>query len=328
MRTDIALICFSFLFSATSLLAEWEAIPESSPSVLTNGATGWGFTVSAKGQNLTLLKYLDGVGTLDLSNVEKDTGYKVTGVGDSTFSGNASLTQLIAPDVVTTGFSSFSNCKSVTNITLSSALQTIGRSCFSGCSKLKSFSPLNMPNLTSLGMYGFKSCGALNVDMRMPLITLIPSQSFISSGITSLYAPLVTKVEGSAFQTASKLTNVVINSTSTIEIGAFFRIGSGANIYWLGKKAPTSIKNNSFSASGNRLCVYVRNGKDIENWKKFCISLRGDESFSAYLAAADCPDNRENPEPSVGIMGIVGGSGVNAWLAHWSLDNPTLLTIR
>lgn len=327
MRTDIALICFSFLFSATSLLAEWEAIPESSPSVLTNGATGWGFTVSAKGQNLTLLKYLDGVGTLDLSNVEKDTGYKVTGVGDSTFSGNASLTQLIAPDVVTTGFSSFSNCKSVTNITLSSALQTIGRSCFSGCSKLKSFSPLNMPNLTSLGMYGFKSCGALNVDMRMPLITLIPSQSFISSGITSLYAPLVTKVEGSAFQTASKLTNVVINSTSTIEIGAFLKIGSGANIYWLGKKAPTSIKKNSLSASGNRLCVYVRNGKDIENWKKFCISLRGDESFSAYLAAADCPDNRENPEPSVGILGIADG-GVNAWLAHWSLDNPTLLTIR
>ena len=273
MRTDIALICFSFLFSATSLLAEWEAIPESSPSVLTNGATGWGFTVSAKGQNLTLLKYLDGVGTLDLSNVEKDTGYKVTGVGDSTFSGNASLTQLIAPDVVTTGFSSFSNCKSVTNITLSSALQTIGRSCFSGCSKLKSFSPLNMPNLTSLGMYGFKSCGALNVDMRMPLITLIPSQSFISSGITSLYAPMVTEVGGSAFQTASKLTNVVINSTSTIELGAFLRIGSGANIYWLGKKAPTSIKKNSLSASGNRLCVYVRNGKDIENWKNFCIDF-------------------------------------------------------
>lgn len=327
MRTDIALICFSFLFSATSLLAEWEAIPESSPSVLTNGATGWGFTVSAKGQNLTLLKYLDGVGTLDLSNVEKDTGYKVTGVGDSTFSGNASLTQLIAPDVVTTGFSSFSNCKSVTNITLSSALQTIGRSCFSGCSKLKSFSPLNMPNLTSLGMYGFKSCGALNVDMRMPLITLIPSQSFISSGITSLYAPLVTKVEGSAFQTASKLTNVVINSTSTIEIGAFLKIGSGANIYWLGKKAPTSIKKNSLSASGNRLCVYVRNGKDIENWKGYCVELRGDESFSAYLAAADCPDNRENPEPVVGILGIADG-GVNAWLAHWSLDNPTLLTIR
>ena len=99
MRTDIALICFSFLFSATSLLAEWEAIPESSPSVLTNGATGWGFTVSAKGQNLTLLKYLDGTGTLDLSNVESDTGLKVTTIGESTFSGNSSLVQLIAPDV-------------------------------------------------------------------------------------------------------------------------------------------------------------------------------------------------------------------------------------
>lgn len=328
MRTDIALICFSFLFSATSLLAEWEAIPEASPSVLTNGATGWGFTVSAKGQNLTLLKYLDGAGTLDLSNVEKDTGYKVTGVGDSTFSGNASLTQLIVPDVVTTGFSSFLNCKSVTNITLSSALQTIGRSCFSRCSNLKSFSPLNMTNLTAFGMYGFQSCSALNVDMRMPLITSIPGQSFISAGITSLYAPMVTKVEGGAFQTASKLTNVVINSTSTIEIGAFLKIGSGANIYWLGKKAPTSIKKNSLSASdNNRLCVYVRNGKDIENWKGYCVELRGDESFSAYLTAADCPDNRENPEPVVGILGIADG-GVNAWLAHWSLDNPTLLTIR
>lgn len=327
MRTDIALICFSFLFSATSLLAEWEVVQESSSPVLTNKTTGWGITVSSKERNLSLLKYLDGAGTLDLSNVEKDTGYKVTGVGDSTFNGNASLTQLIAPDVVTTGFSSFLNCKSVTNITLSSALQTIGRSSFSGCSNLKSFSPLNMTNLTVLGMYGFKSCGALNVDMRMPLITSIPSQSFISAGITSLYAPMVTEVGGSTFQTASKLTNVVINSTSTIEIGAFLKIGSGANIYWLGKKAPTSIKRNSLSASGNRLCVYVRNGKDIENWKGYCVELRGDESFSAYLAAADCPDNRENPEPVVGILGIADG-GVNAWLAHWSLDNPTLLTIR
>lgn len=327
MRTNITIFFISYLFAATSLWARWEVIPESSPSVLTNGATGWGFTVSAKGQNLTLLKYLDGTGTLDLSNVESDTGLKVTTIGESTFSGNSSLVQLIAPDVVATSFSSFLNCKSLTSIVLSPALRSIERSCFSGCSNLKSFSPLNMTNLTVFGMYGFKSCGALNVDMRMPLITLIPSQSFISSGITSLYAPLVTKVEGSAFQTASKLTNVVINSTSTIEIGAFLKIGSGANIYWLGKKAPTSIKKNSFSASGNRLCVYVRNGNDIENWKKFCISLRGDESFSAYLAAADCPDNRENPEPVVGILGIADG-GVNAWLAHWSLDNPTLLTIR
>ena len=91
-----------------------------------------------KGTNLLLLCPPGKAGSYTVPSV-------VTGIGDSAFSGCASLTEIILGNGTTNiGYAAFSGCTSLTNLAIPSTVLGIGRA-FAGCSSLLAITvdPLN-----------------------------------------------------------------------------------------------------------------------------------------------------------------------------------------
>ena len=86
--------------------------------------------------------------------------YPVTELGAKSFSNCSSLSSVTIPSSVTSlGESCFSSCSSLTSITIPSSVTSLGESCFSHCYRLTS---ITIPSLvTSLGEYCFFDCRSL-----------------------------------------------------------------------------------------------------------------------------------------------------------------------
>ena len=107
-------------------------------------------TLSADGKTVTGLK--NNVNILVILN--EYNGIKVTSIGDRAFSNCSSLTSVTIPDGVTSiGSSAFSSCYSLTSVTIPDSVTSIGSYAFSGCSSLTS---ITIPNsVTSIGGSAF-----------------------------------------------------------------------------------------------------------------------------------------------------------------------------
>ena len=95
----------------------------------------WTLTVSKSGNDLTVTKYLAGEGVLDFTNLERETGCKVTVIGSRVFWGNTALTALIGPDIVALGPGGdlvFDSCTSVVDVRVPKVERICG-SAFHGC---------------------------------------------------------------------------------------------------------------------------------------------------------------------------------------------------
>ena len=88
------------------------------------------------------------------------TAYNVTKIGDKSFSNCTSLTSITIPNNVTAiGKYAFSNCKFLTSITIPNSVATIGEYAFSNC---KSLTSITIPNsVATIGEYAFENCSTL-----------------------------------------------------------------------------------------------------------------------------------------------------------------------
>lgn len=161
--------------------------------------------------------------SLALAPVEQPTDFTVTSIGKGAFSDCSSLTTVSIPETVTTiGAEAFSGCYNLNSLKLPEALMTIGAEAFSGCSNLNS---LKLPETLKTIEYGaFSGCRNLK-SLKLPdEIGYIGEALFKNcSSLTSMSFPnQITTIPASTFIGCSSLESVELpENLKIIDSGAF-----------------------------------------------------------------------------------------------------------
>lgn len=123
----------------------------------------------------------------------------IVAVGDSAFSGCASLTNILIPDSVTTiGEGAFAGCLSLTNIAVPDSVTVIGAGAFNGCVSLTNISlPKTITAIEDWTFYGCRSLQSLEIPDG---VTTIGFQNFLECvSLTQVTIPeSVTLIEDNA----------------------------------------------------------------------------------------------------------------------------------
>ena len=152
----------------------------------------------------------------------------VTSIGNNAFSECSSLTSVTIPNSVTSiSNSAFSSCRGLTSVTIPNSVTSIGNYAFHYCSSLTS---VTIPNsVTSIGNYAFSDCSNLTSVTIPNSVTSIGYSAFsYCKGLTSVTIPnSVTSIGNYTFKYCSSLTSVTIpNSVTSIGNEAFYNCSS------------------------------------------------------------------------------------------------------
>jgi hypothetical protein len=170
-------------------------------------------------------------GSLDIPSVYN--GLSVTSIGGGAFSQCASLTNITIPDSVTSiGAGAFNQCTSLTNITIPDSVTSISTSAFRYCTNLTS---ITIPNsVTSIGTQAFYACSGLTNITISDGVTSIGTQAFQNcTSLASITIPSsVTAIGSAAFQNCTSLASITFNGDAPTTTGSatFDQIPSNAII--------------------------------------------------------------------------------------------------
>lgn len=175
----------------------------------------------------------------------------ITALGGSCFSHNTSITNITFLDdnIKLDNNNLFSNCLSLTSITLPNNLTSIGNVCFDNCSSLQN---INLPtSIVSLGSSCFHGCLSLTNIVLPNTLTSIPNYCFRRClSLTSVTLPSgLTDIGRFCFHNCSSLSNISLpNTLTSISDSCFENCSSLTNIIL--PDNITSIGQSSFSSSG------------------------------------------------------------------------------
>ncbi len=170
-------------------------------------------------------------------------------------------THFVIPSTVTSiGNSAFSDCSSLTGVTIGNGVTSIGDYAFWGCSSLTG---VTIPDsVTSIGEDAFRNCDSLTSLTIPDSVTSIGNGAFYScDSLTGVTIPdSVTSIGDEAFAYCSSLTGVTIpDSVTTIGNYAFDFCDDLDTIYYTGTAAEwleISIGNHSYSGGFNTATRY------------------------------------------------------------------------
>ena len=124
--------------------------------------------------------------------------------------------ELVIPDNVTTiGSFAFSNCDSLTSVTIGNSVTAIGSGAFEHCNKLTSVTIGD--GVTTIGSFAFSHCTSLTSIVIPDSVATIGSQAFFEcTSLTSVtIGNSVTTIGSDAFWNCTRLTSVTIGESVT-----------------------------------------------------------------------------------------------------------------
>ena len=174
-------------------------------------------------------------------------GLPVTSIADSAFTDCKTVTAVTLPPTVTElGINAFEQCVNMTAINIPSGVGKIGYDCFSGCSRLVSVS---LPaSVTDLGIRIFRGCSSLQTALLPANLIAIPDGMFLScTSLVNLTIPAgVQTIDTNAFSGCSSLANLEIpNGVQQLNPSSFNGCGLTSILI------PQSVKLISYSAFAN-----------------------------------------------------------------------------
>ncbi|MBE7082281.1 MAG: leucine-rich repeat domain-containing protein, partial [Clostridiales bacterium] len=240
-----------------------------------NGVTSIGDSTFYECESLTSITIPSSVRSIDydafygtpfLTNLQENSngvytcsdGKKIVISVPTSFSGAFDTT-----NVVCIAVSAFSDCTSLTSITIPSSVTNISDSAFSGCTSLTS---ITIPSsVTSIGSYAFSGCESLTSITIPSSVTSIGGSAFSGcESLTSITIPSsVTSIGGSAFSGCTSLTSITIPSSVTSIGGSAFSGCTSLTSITI-PSSVTSIGSRAFSGCNQLTSVEFKN---INGWR-------------------------------------------------------------
>ena len=191
------------------------------------------YTYTTNNNTITITGYACAGGAGDVTIPNSLGGYPVTSIGQYTFEGCSSITNVTIPDSVTSiGVQAFFGCHGLTSVTIPNSVVSIGEWAFEGCFSLTSVMiPASVSNISD---YAFANCTSLTniaVDVSNAVYSSLAGAMFNKSQTVLIQYPGapsgfyvipdgVTSIGDGAFTGCYGLTNITIPNSVT-NIGAW-----------------------------------------------------------------------------------------------------------
>ncbi len=240
----------------------------------------YGRQVTSEAALLTVADY-----SLGLDFAQNGNTYTVTGIGTCTDTDLVIPSEYNGLPVAAIGENAFSECMSLTSVTIPDSVTSIGEWAFSGCTGLTS---VTIPDsVTSICGYVFCGCWGLTSVMIPDSVTSIEEGAFCEctgltsvtipdsvtrlsgfggcTGLTSVTIPdSVTSIDPAAFASCTGLTSVTIpDSVTSIGSSAFYGCTSMNDVFYGGSKTEWGriyVSGYAFESCPSTLRVHCTDG--------------------------------------------------------------------